>query len=608
MSSHPPPPVPDPRHISNGWRIPNESYCDQPYVVKTDDGAWLCTMTTGSGIEGQPGQHVISMRSTDMGRTWSSPVDVEPGDGPEASYSVMLKVPSGRVYVFYNHNTDNLRAVKGDPAVFKDGLCGRVDSLGHYVFKYSDDHGRTWSRERFPIPVRAFDIDLKNSHGGAVRFFWNVGKPFTFDGAGYMPLIKVGGFGVGFFTSSEGVLLRSDNILTERDPLNIRWETLPEGQIGLRTPPGGGPVAEEHSYSLLSDGSIFVVYRSTDGHPVCSYSRDGGRTFETPRYMTFADGRVMKHPRAANFAWRCSNGRFLYWFHNHGGRFIPESIQRTGGGGPYEDRNPVWLCGGVETDGPTGRQIAWSQPEIILYDDDSYVRMSYPDLVEADGRYFITETQKETARTHEIDASLINGLWSQLTDPAPVGKPTTDGMILEKSAPDVGTGEVEFTLPQLPYILARHGACGKDLRAGFTLDLSLQFPNLDAGRVLLDSRDGQGSGITLTTTPRRTLELRLSDGRTCCTWECDEGVLRAGVMQHVSAIIDGGPKIISFIMEGLFNDGGSTRQFGWGRFSPNLRHANSAARLRVAAAVKHLRVYNRALRVSEVIANHRAAR
>ena len=28
--------IPDPRHIENGWEIPSEGYCDQPYIVKTD--------------------------------------------------------------------------------------------------------------------------------------------------------------------------------------------------------------------------------------------------------------------------------------------------------------------------------------------------------------------------------------------------------------------------------------------------------------------------------------------------------------------------------------------------------------------------------------------
>ena len=78
------------RDIRNGWEIPTESYSDQPYVVKTDDDAWLCVMTTGAGREGQAGQHVVTLRSEDRGRTWDEPVAVEPADGPEASCSRCL--------------------------------------------------------------------------------------------------------------------------------------------------------------------------------------------------------------------------------------------------------------------------------------------------------------------------------------------------------------------------------------------------------------------------------------------------------------------------------------------------------------------------------------
>ncbi|MFW5798843.1 MAG: hypothetical protein ACOCXX_04225, partial [Planctomycetota bacterium] len=336
----------DPRHIATGHPIPTEHYADQPYIVRTDDGAWLCAVTTGSGEEGNPGQHVVSMRSTDRGRTWSDPVDVEPADGPEASYSVLLKSPTGRIFCFYNHNTDNLRRVKADTDNYPDGYCTRVDSLGYFVFKYSDDHGRSWSDRRFVVPVREFEIDRQNPYGGDVRFFWNVGRPFSHDGAGYIPLIKVGGFGRGFFTRNEGVLLKSETIFTEDDPEKIDFQTLPDGDIGLRTPEGGGPIAAEHSFSVLSDGSFYVVYRTIDGHPVEAYSRDGGHTWTDPQYKRYDDGRLMKHPRAANFAWRSSSGHFLYWYHNHGGTW-------------YDDRNPVWLCGGIEADGPEGRIIRW---------------------------------------------------------------------------------------------------------------------------------------------------------------------------------------------------------------------------------------------------------
>ena len=75
---------------------------------------------------------------------------------------------------------------------------------------------------------------------------------------------------------------------------------------------------------------------------------------------------------------------------------------------------------------------------------------------------------------------------------------------------------------------------------------------------------------------------------------------------HVVAIVDGGPKIISFVVDGTLNDGGAYRQFGWGRFSPHLRGVDGADSLRIGPGVRKLRIYNRALGTSEAIANYRA--
>ena len=606
----------DKRLVNQGWEIPTERYSDQPYVLKADDGAWLCVMTTGAGLEGQTGQHVVTTRSTDKGRTWENLVDVEPSDGVEASYAVLLKVPSGRFYCFYDHNTDNRRWVIADNPPYKDGKCFRVDSQGYFVFKYSDDHGQTWSEQRYNVPIREMEIDRKNAYGGEVQFFWNVGKPFIHEGAAYVSLHKVGGFGHGFFTSSEGVLLKSENIMTESDPAKIEWITLPDGDYGLRTPSSGGAIAEEQSYSVLSDGSFYCVYRSIDGHPVFAYSRDKGHTWTEPEYKKYADGRLMKHPRAANFAWKCENGKFIYWYHNHGGNW-------------YEDRNPVWLCGGVEVDSPEGKIIQWSQPEIALYDDDTYIRMSYPDLIEEDGDYYLFETQKDIARVHLIDPQLLEGMWAQFDDSHSI---TCDGCILE-----VSDGSSSAQMPPLPAFNERdhqkadHGA--KDLRNGFTIEAWLQLDHLDAGQVLLDTRAENGQGWCLGTTSQGTIEIVLNDGRTENRWDCDPDMLKAGQSHHVAVVVDGGPKIITFIVDGMVCNGGTYRQFGWGRFNSHLRHVNNTNKNRVIAPgssdeeekspgtntgdtqvvqiapqIKHLRIYDRYLRTSEVLSNYQAGR
>ena len=592
----------DSRHIFAGREIPTESYSDQPYIVKTDDGAWLCCVTTGSGHEGAAGQHVTTLRSTDQGLTWSTPVPVEPLDSPENSYAVMFKASSGRIYIFYNHNTDNVREVK-----FHDSeeSFDRVDSLGYFVFKYSDDHGRNWSKKRHVIPVREFACDRENIYGGKLRFFWNVGKPFIHNGAVYVSLHKVGQMGEGFFQQSEGALLKSDNLFTEPDPEKICWETLPDGDTGLRAPSGGGPIAEEQSYSVLSDGSFYCVYRSVAGYPVECYSRDGGHTWTAPRYMLYADGRLVKHPRAANFAWKCSNGKYLYWFHNHGGHFIRELWGRksgtnglvVGGRSPYDDRNPVWLCGGVEVNTPNGREIVWSQPEIVLYDDDTYVRMSYPDLIEEDGKFFLTETQKDKARVHELDPVLLAGLWGEADQPV-----ASESLLLDLP-PDSLPMPREIPAVSLPQFLdrdmTRHDYGTLDLRNGFTIEMELELPDWEPGQRLFDSRTPWGQGLALLTAAHGAIEIVLNDGRTESRWTSDPGLLRSGIRHHVAVIVDGGPKLILFVVDGILNDGGEHRQFGWGRFSPALRSANGGDTFRIASGVSSLRIHARALRVAE---------
>ena len=597
----------DPRQICHGRPIPSLHYADQPYIVKTADGAWLCVMTTGAGKEGHTGQHIVSLRSADCGQTWEDPIPIEPPDGPEASWAVALTVPSGRIYSFYVHNSDNIRSLKAENPPYLSGYTQRMDSFGYYVFKYSDDHGRTWSKERYTIPVRAFAIDRANVYQGQIRFFWNVGRPLIYGESVLLPITKVGGFGYGWFSSSEGALLKSDNLLTEHNPQAIQWQTLPEGDIGLRTPPGGGPIAEENSYTALSDGTLYCVYRTIDGYPTCTYSYDGGYNWTEPTYQTYSDGSRIKHPRAANFAWRTQNGRFLYWFHNHGGRQIRENPQRRTIS--YQDRNPVWLCGGVEIDTPEGKKLQWSQPEIALYDDDPYVRMSYPDLIEDQGKTYLSETQKFIARTHEIGHDLLAGMWNSFS----ANQIAQDGLVLEHSDP---TGHIptQVPAPQLPLFNERDHSGQSygtlDLRQGFSIDLTFTINTLTPAQILLDNRCDEGKGLSLVTTNRETIEIVLNDGRSENRWDCDPGLLTLGSTHHLAIIVDGGPKIITFIVDGKLCDGGEHRQFGWGRFSPDLRDVNGGNHLYIGpslqGAIYTLRIYARALRTAEAVGNHKA--
>jgi hypothetical protein len=141
--------------------------------------------------------------------------------------------------------------------------------------------------------------------------------------------------------------------------------------------------------------------------------------------------------------------------------------------------------------------------------------------------------------------------------------------------------------------------CGtKDPRAGITLEFSIDgLP--DEGEVLFDSRNAEGAGILLRAISRGRTEVVVSDGRTVSSWASDSDSLDTIETNHVSVIIDGGPKLILFVVNGVLCDGGDERQFGWGRYNPALRTINGASEASVAACVSKVAIHARALLVNE---------
>ncbi len=553
----------DTRNIRAGSRIPDEGYCDQPYVVITADGNWLCTLTTSGGHEGAANSHIIATISADRGRTWSEPVSLEPVDGPPSVYSLPVVARNGRVYVFYNYNGDNFECP------------GRDDCVGWLVFKYSDDNGRTWSKDRYRLPMRMTEVDRTNTFGAKVQIFWGIGKPIAFDNTMVFAFSKCGTYVI---DRSEGWFYRSDNILTEPDVSKIEWQLLPDGDVGLKNP-DFGVVQAEQNIVPMSDGSIYCMYRTTLGYPCHAYSRDGAHTWTMPEFATYTPGgKRMKNPRACPRIWRCQNGKFLFWFHNHGGK-------------SFKGRNPVWISGGLERNG----KLHWSQPEILLYDPDVTKGMSYPDLIEQDGRYWVTETQKTVARVHELDKTLLEETWNQGNNKTVA----REGLILDLDAEQLQPGEVK--LPS-----------GLDLAetGGAAWDFWITLDDLAAGQVIVDSRDADGRGMALTTTDQGTIRIDLDDGRTKAAWDCDPGLLKPGQLHHVAVIVDAGPKIITFVVDGVLCDGGEARPCGWGRCQGELADVSGSGKLRVSPSLggdlKGLRIYRRYLRTSEAVANYHA--
>jgi hypothetical protein len=555
----------DPRNIEHGYRIPDEGYCDQPYVVILPNGNWLCTLTTGSGREGERDQHIVSTVSSDQGRSWSSLVDIEPADGPEASWVVPLVIPSGRVYAFYTYNGDRIHELNGREI--------RADTVGWYCYRYSDDCGRSWSQERYRLPMRVTACDRANDWQGDVQIFWGICKPITIEHDVLFSFTKLGKY---MLDLGEGWIYRSPNLLSECDVSKLQWELLPEGDHGIRAEQFGS-IQEEHNLVATRDG-LYCVYRTTNGYPCHTYSSDGGRSWEIPAPMSYSPGgRTIKNPRACPRVWKTSQGKYLFWFHNHGGQ-------------GFQGRNPVWVAGGEEK----GGRIHWSQPEILLYAKDPSIRMSYPDLIEQDGDYWVTETQKSVARVHKIDRRLLQGLWSQGTSCVVA----QNGLILSRSS-ETAASEANVTLPSLDIS-----------RAGITLDLWIRLQTLSADQILLDARDKDGQGLLVRITDAGTIGLDLIHRQTVTSWDTDPGKLSIDKLQHVVMTVDPGPGIITTLVDGILCDGGAARERGWTHYAGDLPTLFGDIPLRLAPRVhgelQQLRIYDRSLTTSEAVAHFHA--
>ncbi|HUX94947.1 MAG TPA: exo-alpha-sialidase [Bacteroidales bacterium] len=551
------------RYIKNATgHIPDEKYCDQPYVVIADNNTWVCVLTTGPGSESQKGQHIVSSISSDKGVTWSPLTDIEPSDAPPSSWAIPYVTYYGRIYVFYTYNGDNINMLNSEP-------LRHNTELGWYCFKYSDDNGVSWS-DRYRLPMKKIPLDYINPWNGEVQLFWGVSKPITVENSMYFGFTRLA---IHPQDMGQGWFYKSDNINYERDPDKLHWEQLPDGEDGLFDT-SFGITQEEHNIVSLSNNDLYCIFRTNEGYPGESYSNDGGHAWSLPVYARDKDARVIKTPRACPRLFKCKNGNYLLWYHNNNMK------------GYDGFRNPAWVLGGVEKNG----KIEWSQPEVLLYGDEGKDRISYPDLIEEDGHFWVTETQKEIASVHKIDPALINGLWQQDKNKT-LAK---EGLIFEKKSIN---REQSFILPSLPGLSD----------GSITVELMLNVKELIPGQLILDNTDPAGEGFKIFVTPKRTISISLNDNGIESTWDTDPGVVSSG-RQHIVFVVDGQANLITTIVNGKLCDGGRYRFTGWSWFDSRINNINGTGKLNALTDfngnIEELRIYNRYLTTSEAIGNY----
>ncbi|MBN2448933.1 MAG: exo-alpha-sialidase, partial [Lentisphaeria bacterium] len=120
--------------------IVGDRYNDHFQVFDKPDGRLFAAWTQATK-EGDVDQHICFSKSTDRGRTWTTPIILAGSPNhvnpqPIASWQQPMVSRSGRIYVLWNQRVSN-------------------DPLHHGIMvgKYSDDDGATWSQPRVaPFP------------------------------------------------------------------------------------------------------------------------------------------------------------------------------------------------------------------------------------------------------------------------------------------------------------------------------------------------------------------------------------------------------------------------------------------------------------------------
>lgn len=422
------------------------------------------------------------------GTHWSSPLSVEPlavSSKTSASWANPVFF-EGRIYVFYTFNCKNLT---------------NQNQQGCWVFRRSDDGGRSFSARQWNYTAAIddhlrFDIDRQNRYNGQILAGWATGKPLVAgDGSVWMQFSKIGGKGNEI---SQGVFLRSPNLTAfAADPLAPAnaWELTPRtGSAGLRSVCSGAAnaVSEEGNIVEIDSarGQMYGVSRSTCGWISAWHTAD--HKWSAPGYAEHDrsgptppqfQSPGLKNPRGPLCPRRLETNhtvdgpRYLMLYYNTGG---PRSsspwatVQSSPLFGDYCARTVYWLSAGrvQALDHHTNASIVvWSQPEVVLYNRDSttadpnlYVSTSYPDFIQQGGEVWIAETDKEVARTHLVDPSLIDMLLQQST----ISDAVTDALLSEWNVSSATSRELT-----VPAGLWSDPIAGPRGNASFSIELTL---------------------------------------------------------------------------------------------------------------------------------------
>jgi len=296
---------------------------------------------------------MVMLRSTDDGRTWSSPT--VPFDISHAQHGFIPLIPKGgsRIYCF------GTQPVKGEFRS-EDGQ-GENAPIGYFT---SDDDGCTWSELSLIRPTNDYGF-----RGMSVTRMTETDSGTWIIGSHEADWSKKP-------LETWQYLLRSED-------KGKSWQLLPDKRHGGFQCPGFGRMDEGRPIAL--DGSeVYCMFRTPEGHIWQSRSTDDGKTWEKPTPTTLV------HPDAPPMVFRLSDKRLVCFHHN---RHHDTSYSGLSGDKSeiMADRSEIWAA--FSEDG--GR--TWSEPRLIFanactadYDKPFFnFQCSYIDMIEKDGRIHI---------------------------------------------------------------------------------------------------------------------------------------------------------------------------------------------------------------------------
>lgn len=626
----------DPRDLKGGYTVSDRNgYYDSQNVVAVGGRAHAPLVLSvvlhhSENREGGPGLRLYSTSSTDHGRTWTPLAAIDDDDRQSHDgYQLVHRLPDGRerIFVFYGWNRGSQYPPGADPSLTEIKRTDMQLDEGYWL-RVSDDAGTTWGDRRHLIPIRRTRIDRENPWGGQTMGMFLCDKPSVIDGAVYLAFQKTRD-GAGETPGSEAFFLRSRNMLTVDDLDDALWETLPDGDEGLRSPGGDLSLGEEPHVLAVGTvharvGRLLSVWRAETGRLAAAYSDDGGATWDAPFWLTYeglpigkGGQRELRNPRGSVTPYRfrrpspIGTGEFAMLFYNNG------RTDRLG----YTGRRIYWLTIGRES---AGGVITWTQPEVALYWDGTGFEgrpgwnpdwaivdgPGYPDWVEyEDGRLAYVESNKLAVRYHEVDPRTLHYLRHQ---PELAVMPT-ESLVLEHV---VVAGEAHSLVgPVLPDLRAGGGysmvvqiaAATAHRAAGEVLVSAFSTVTAALGEEPSDRRITKGYEIAIT--PHGQVELFVTDGfgQTLrhATTITDQGV-DDGAIHVVTFIVDGGPKIVSVVVDEHLDDGGEIAPQGWAFVSNELGEVGGSEIEVKPGRLRRFALYDRALLTSEAISASRA--